>query len=250
MIKLCRRISIHALLWLLGFANLLLNCAAPIEVKNASRTQLELIDSVDDAVAELQTALDQFHRDMETSIIEEGRMEIARQAIDVTINKDSADVTADALFDIYTKQIQRWVDYAFDAYEDSIMSLEKKIVEIDEKINEEQNPENKENLILNRISLNLDLDDLQLLQAKLKQKPQLVDTLEMIIREDLKKAGDTGDQTRQALQILRAQVALMKVMQEKVDAWITLDVTVTQEQADALKDAFNAANQTLKAGGQ
>ena len=177
-------------------------------------------------------------------------MEIARQAIDVTINKDSADVTADALFDIYTKQIQRWVDYAFDAYEDSIMSLEKKIVEIDEKINEEQNPENKENLILNRISLNLDLDDLQLLQAKLKQKPQLVDTLEMIIREDLKKAGDTGDQTRQALQILRAQVALMKVMQEKVDAWITLDVTVTQEQADALKDAFNAANQTLKAGGQ
>lgn len=236
--KIRLRIPGPALLGLLGFTILLAGCAAPIEFKNASKTQLELIDSVDGAVADLQAALDQFHRDMEAGILEEGHMLIARQAIDVAVSNDDSEVSADSLFEIYIKQIQPWVDYAF-----NLTIIDSQIVTLKKRI------EATQDTVL-KVALIFDLEDLELLKARLQNKPQRIEKLETIIQNNLDNERKTARQNHQNLDILRAQVALMKAMQEKVDAWLALDVTVTQEQADALKEAFNSANQALKGGGQ
>jgi hypothetical protein len=238
MVKPPQRVSPLALFQLLGIAILLQGCVTPIEIKNASKAQLELIDSVDSAVADLQAALNQFHRDKEVRTLEEGRMLIARQAIDVAISNNKANVTADQLFDIYTKQIQPWVDYAF-----SSSSIDERIVALQKRISATSDP-------VLKVAMTSDLDDLQVLQALLQNKPPEVKELEAIIRDDLVNERKTARLNRELLEILRAQVALMRAMHARVDTWLAIDVTVTQEQADALKQAFNSAHQAIEGGEQ
>jgi len=223
---------------LLGIAILLQGCVTPIEIKNASKAQLELIDSVDSAVTDLQAALDQFHRDKEVRILEEGRMHIAQQAIDVAISNDKAKVTADQLYDIYTKQIQPWVDYAFRS-----SAIDERIAALQNRINATSDP-------ILKVAMTLDLEDLQVLQAHLQNKPQSVKELEAVIQDDLDNERKTALQNHEMLEILQAQVALMKVVHERVDTWLAIDVTVTQEQVDALKQAFSSAHQASKEGEQ
>jgi|GEM_PF-2536463 len=238
MVKPRQGIPILALVGLLGIAILLQGCATPIEIKNASKAQMELINSVDSAVSDLQAALNQFHRDKQVHILEEGRMLIARQAIDVAISNDKAEVTAAQLYDIYTKQIQPWVDYAF-----SSSSIDERITALQKRINATSDP-------VLKVAMTLDLEDLQVLQANLQNKPQRVKELEAIIQNDLDKEIETARQNRKMLEILRAQVALMKAMHGKVDDWLTIDVTVTQKQADALKNAYSSAYQAMEGGAQ
>jgi len=238
MVKPRQGIPILALVGLLGIAILLQGCATPIEIKNASKAQMELINSVDSAVSDLQAALNQFHRDKQVHILEEGRMLIARQAIDVAISNDKAEVTAAQLYDIYTKQIQPWVDYAF-----SSSSIDERITALQKRINATSDP-------VLKVAMTLDLEDLQVLQANLQNKPQRVKELEAIIQNDLDKEIETARQNRKMLEILRAQVALMKAMHGKVDDWLTIDVTVTQKQADALKNAYSSAYQAMERGAQ
>ncbi len=229
MVKSCQRVSASVTFWVLGIALLFQGCATPIEIKNASKAQMQLIDSLDSAVANLQAALDQFHRDKEVRIREEGRMKIARQAIDVAISNDKVTVTADQLYDAYKKKIQPWVDYAFISSDiaDRMDNLQKRI--------------NKTSDSVLKMALTQDLEDLRLLQTVLAKKPKDVKELEAIIQDDLNNEENTRIQNQDMLKILRAQVALMKAMHGKVDAWLAIDVTVTQQQADALKDAFSSA---------
>lgn len=238
MVKPRQGILILTLVGLLGIAILLQGCATPIEIKNASKAQMELINSVDSAVTDLQAALSHFHRDKQAHILEEGRMLIARQAIDVTISNGKAKVTAAQLYDTYTKQIQPWVDYAF-----SSSSIDERITALQKRINATSDP-------VLKVAMTLDLEDLQVLQANLQNKPQGVKELEAIIQNDLDKEIETARQNHKMLKILRAQVALMKAMHGKVDDWLAIDVTVTQKQADALKDAYSSAYQAMEGGTQ
>ena len=238
MVKSCQRISAFATFGVLGIAMLFQGCATPIEIKKASMAQMELIESVDSAVVDLQSALDQFHRDKETCILKEGRMLIARQATDVAVSNSTSMVTADQLFVTYRKEIEPWVDNAFRA-----PVIDERIAALENKIEAATDP-------VLKVAMQNDLGDLKLLRAKLKRKPEPVKEIESIIIEDLKKERMTAKQNREMLEILRTHVALMKAMHGKVDAWLAIDVTVTQEQADALEDAFGSAYQAIEGGTQ
>ncbi|OOP55302.1 MAG: hypothetical protein AYP45_15660 [Candidatus Brocadia carolinensis] len=137
MIKQKKVVSSIALPGLLAIAMLMQGCATPIEIKQASKAQIELIKAVDDAVVNLQTAINQFHNQKEARILEEGRMQIAQQAIAVAIsnNGTSTVITADELFKYYNKNIQPYIDYAFDI---GLIDLENKILE--DKISKETDP--------------------------------------------------------------------------------------------------------------
>ncbi|MDB6110121.1 MAG: hypothetical protein JWR69_1871, partial [Pedosphaera sp.] len=60
---------------------LLAGCATPPEVKTSSRAQLELIGALVDATAALNEGITRFHQDQRAQIFDEGRVLIARQAI-------------------------------------------------------------------------------------------------------------------------------------------------------------------------
>ena len=68
--------------------------------------------------------------------------------------------------------------------------------------------------------------------------------------DDLAAEAKAATSVNDLLDILRAQIAVMKSMAQKVDAWVATDVTVTQEQADALKASLSAAAKALQGGGK
>ena len=76
-------------------------------------------------------------------------------------------------------------------------------------------------------------------------KPAAVTQIEAIIVDDLNGEIQTAAEIDKTLDILRAQIALMKQLAARVDAWLAIDVTVTQDQADALRQAFSAAAGSL-----
>src|SRR5262249_30911745 len=88
-------------------------CATPPEVKTASRAQLELIGSLDEATAALADGLAAFHQDQQARIRAEGRVLIAKQAINVAAADTNATTTVDGLFKVSTEQVRPWVDNAF-----------------------------------------------------------------------------------------------------------------------------------------
>jgi hypothetical protein len=238
MLKSLKKISVLIAIAVLAIAMLFQGCVTPIEIKRASLAQIELIDSIDGAVVDLQSALDQFHGEKANRILAEGYMLIARNAIDVAVSNSNSMVTADQLFDTYKQKIEPWVDNAFRIpfIDDRIAALEKKIVAATDPVL--------------RVSMQNDLDDLKLLKATLENKPKPVKDIESIIMEDLKKERMTAEKNRKILEILRAQVALMKAVHGTVDTWLAIDVTVTQEQADALKEAFSSAFKEIEGGTQ
>ena len=143
-------------------------CATPSEIKTASRAQIELIGALDDATRSLQEGLSQFHREQEVRIRQEGRMLIARQAINVVVPNVNETATADALFETSNTKVRPWVDYAF-AQPD-----------VDAAIKRTEDRLNRTTDTFLRGSLQNDLDDLKLLQAMLSNKPKDVKEIEVI----------------------------------------------------------------------
>jgi len=218
----------------LGSLAALGGCVTPIEVKQASKAQLELLTALDGAVGDLQQSLDQFHKSKEARIQEEGRIWIARQAIETKFPKEPKRlVTADDLFKAHKSDVQPWIDYAFLADD-----LQATITRIDERLKVVIDP-------AVRIQLTLEKQDWQKLQQELANKPEAVKQIEAVIAVDLNDERKAATNVNRLLDILRAQVALMKQLAARVDAWLAIDVTVTQEQADALKTSFSAAATAL-----
>ena len=77
-----------------GCAIALGGCVTPIEVKTASKKQLELIDALDQATRDLESALAAFHRNNQQLIRNQARIAIARQSIDVALNGETEKVTS------------------------------------------------------------------------------------------------------------------------------------------------------------
>jgi len=218
----------------------LVGCVTPIDVKNASRGQLELLSTLDSAVGDLQQSLDQWHQDKEELIRQEGRVLIARQAIATAIpsSQENKAITADHLFVSYDQQVRPWIDYAFllPAIEEQIQTLTKRLEATNDPIL--------------KGALTNDVDDLRLLQAQIQAKPQLVREIEAIIQGDLTEEQQAAKDVHNKLEILRAQIALMKIMATTVDTWLAIDVTVTQEQVDGLQNAFVTAQKALEGSKQ
>ena len=221
---------------------LLVGCVSPIEIKTASHAEVGLIDALDSAVGNLQTGLTQFHEAQAARIREEGRMLIAQQAIDVAFPLKLGQpvrVTADRLFNEQRTAVQPWIDYAFQApdFDASIERLEKR--------------KEKATDPLLKAALEKQLQDLRVQKVDATAgKPQPVQDIEKIVLDDLAAEAKAATSVNDLLDILRAQIAVMKSMAQKVDAWLATDVTVTQEQADALKASLSAAAKALQGGGK
>jgi len=220
---------------------LLAGCATPAEVKTASKAQLAVLESLDAAIVELQQGLDQFHIDKEARIREEGRMLVARQAIASIYpeTQQTKQITADALFESYNANVRPWIDNAllWRDIDDQIASLKKRIAGTSDPARKGQ--------------LNLDLQDLEEARARFSQnKPKDVAAIEEVIAGDLDRERQTASDMNQVLEILRAQAAVMKSLATKVDAWLALDVSVSQEQAESLKEALVNARNQLSGGGE
>ena len=212
---------------------LLQGCVTPIEIKNASKAQLELIETVDQAVKDLGSSIEQLHRDQEALIREEGRMLIARQAVDVATT-GSKEVTADQLYKLFNEKIKPSIDFAFEAtvVEQALEDLQKRI-------------DSAPNAIV-RLTLEGELEKLREKEAVLTTRPAAVKELEAGFAQDIKREQETAAAVAGNLKILRAQVALMKAMHSRVDAWLSIDVTVSQDQIDSLEDAFGKARQAMQ----
>jgi hypothetical protein len=180
----------------------------------------------------------QFHQAREARIREEGRILVARQAIDAAVTGKRAEdpLTADQLFTDYKAQIQTWVDYAFQG-----PRIDEEIARLNKQIKEEPDPIAKQ-------AMTMSLEDLEVRRASLAAKPPAVARLEKIVQDDLANEAKAAAAVDHALTILRAQVALMKAMAARVDAWLAIDVTVTEEQAEGLRQSFTEATKALGGG--
>jgi hypothetical protein len=227
---------------LLGATMLLAGCVSPVEIKTASRAQVTLINGLDDAVSNLQTGLTQFHAGKTARIREEGRVLIAQQAIDVAFplkREQPVMVTADRLFEEQKVAVQPWIDYAFQApdFDSSIKTLEKRKEQATDP--------------LLRAAFDKQLQDLKVQKGDATAgKPKPVQDIEKIVLDDLAAEDNAARSVNDLLNILRAQIAVMKSLAEKVDAWLAIDVTVTQQQADALRTSLSAATKALQGGGK
>jgi hypothetical protein len=205
-------------------------CVTPIEVKQASKTQLDLLTTLDTATGELQQSLGQFHKSIEARIQEEGRIWIAKQAIEAANpGEPKTEVTADDLFKAHKNNVQPWIDYAFLSAD-----IDATIGRIQDRLKKATDPSL-------RIQLEIEEQTWQKRKLALLNKPEAVKQIEAVIVDDLNGEIATAANVNKVLEILRAQIALMKQLAARVDSWLAIDVTVTQDQADALRQAFSAA---------
>ena len=215
---------------------LLSACASPIEIKTASKSQIDAIEALDRGITDLQASIAAFHEDLIERTKAEGRILIAKQAIAVALKSGDTKVTADTLFTEYKKDVQPWIDNALmaDRYPADIERLK-------------QNIQKATDPIL-KFSLTNDLQDLEVRQAGMSAKPAPVLDLEKIILADIANQSKTNAQVAAALSLLRNQLQIMKLMALRVDAWIGTDVTIDQSQIDALRSAFTQAHTALAGG--
>jgi hypothetical protein len=220
----------------------LVGCASPIEIKTAARAEVNLINALDEAVVNLQSGLTHFHEAQATRIREEGRVLIAQQAIDAAFpltQTQQARVPADKLFEEHKAVVQPWIDYAFRTpdFDASIERLEKRKDKIADPLLKAATEKQLQDLKVQRLDATAG-------------KPNAVRDIEKIVLDDLAEEATAAKRADNLLDILRAQIAVMKNMAEKVDAWLAIDVTLTQEQADALKASLSAATKALQGGGK
>ena len=220
--------------FVLALVSLMLQaCATPPEIKAASKNQLELIEALDSAVSDLQSAVARFHREQAELIRIEGRMLIARQAVHDASDLDK-EVTADQFFEHFETNIRPWFTTDF-----TETTVRRRIAELDEQIATETDAIRRAVLVAKRNQLEVEFADPS-------SKPAGIQSIEGTIAEGIARERNTTERVKEILSILRAQIALMKAMQTRVDSWLSIDVTLTQQQAGELNAAFAAAHAALK----
>lgn len=213
-------------------------CVTPIEVKTASKKQLELIDSLDQATRDLESALATFHRNNQQLIRNQARVAIARQSIDVALNGATEKVTADELFEAHKSSVRPWIDYSFEE-----VVITKRIEQLKTKMA-------ATNEAIERLKIRNELTGLEAQKARLASKPNDVADLEAVFSDELEAEQATIEALRKQFAVLRQQIATMKATQTRVDAWLSIDVAVSQEQIDSLTESFRAAHEAFSGGGQ
>jgi hypothetical protein len=233
-----RRPRWRARLWAAGVALVLSGCATPTAIKTASKTQRELIGELDKSVQALENGLVQFHRDNEAQIRQVGRVLIAQQAINVIIERGGLGSTNDFIgvdkyLAVSNTKIRPFVDNAF-----TDAALRTEIEQTTKAMNASTN-------LVARALLQIKLDNLNLHQSELANKPPKVAALEEVLLSEIARQKETAKNDQRLLEIVRAQGGLMKVLADTVDEWLALDVTVTKEQAENLENSVIAAQRAL-----
>jgi hypothetical protein len=201
-------------------------CATPAAIKQASRSQLELIKTVDSAVQDFSAALGRYYTDKENLIKQEGHMKLARQAIESSLTDTKKAEKVGVLYDIYQDKVERYIDYGLDKDELTArqLDLEKKL--------------EKESGLVEKAVISIQLDNM----------PEPVKNLASAFNGEIRAVRSTSEENLKMLGLLRSQLALMLTLQEKVDAWLSIDVSITQDQANAMEKTFIDAYNGLSGG--
>src|SRR5262245_15481206 len=155
-------------------------CVSPIEVKQASKAQLDLIATLDTATSDLQQSLGQFQHSLEARTREEGRIWVAKQAIAVAYPETSTnEVTSDDLFKGHKEAVQPWIDYAFLSQD-----IDDTIKRLENRLQKAKDPALK-------IQLTNEIQTWKLRQARLANKPKAVEEIEAVIVDDLDGQAQT-----------------------------------------------------------
>jgi len=202
------------------------------------KKQLKLIDSLNQATRDLESALAAFHRNNQQLIRNQARVAIARQSIDVALNGEAEKVSADELFVAHESSVRPWIDYAFEE-----AGITKRIEQL--KIEMAATDEAIEHLKIRH-----ELTVLEMEKARLASKPNDVAELEAVFSGELEAEQATIETLRKQFAVLHQQIATMKATQTRVDAWLSIDVTVSQEQIDSLTESFRTAQEAFSGGGQ
>jgi hypothetical protein len=211
-------------------------CATPAAIKQASRSQLELIKTVDSAVQDFSAALGRYYTDKENLIKQEGHMKLARQAIESSLTDTKKAEKVGVLYDIYQDKVERYIDYGLDKDELTArqLDLEKKL--------------EKESGLVEKAVISIQLDNIKQQLAELNNMPEPVKNLASAFNGEIRAVRSTSEENLKMLGLLRSQLALMLTLQEKVDAWLSIDVSITQDQANAMEKTFIDAYNGLSGG--
>jgi len=225
--------------WLLGIVTLgcfMQGCATPLEIRQTSKTQLDLLETVDDAVQDFRTALDRYYLDKEKLVGQEARIKLAQRAIGGSLNDARKAETVGTLYKLYQRDVEPYIDNGMD-----LMALENRNAFLDKELEKEQRPMVKASLTIekNNVSQELEL---------LKRMPEEVKTTVERFNGEINQIRTTSEENLKMLDVLQGQLAVMKALQERVDKWLAIDVTISQEQADAMEKSIVDARKALSGG--
>jgi hypothetical protein len=208
------------------------SCATPQAIKDTSKKQLQLLDSINKATISLQQGLDEFHRDQASTIQDWARIEIATQTIEsLSPTGSTTKITPDALFDADKASIQPLVDGV-------VADIDLQESDLDARISKATNPLVQSNLQLQKQRLQREKDK-WIVAAK-----DYCGNCETTRNQALTLLRDEESTSRVVdlhLEILRAQIQVMSQMASAVDTWLGIDVTLTQDQASQLDQAYKDA---------
>jgi hypothetical protein len=211
-------------------------CATPTVIKEASKAQLELIKTVDSAVGDFRTALGKYYDDEEKLIVQAAHAKLAQQAIESVLTGAPKAKKVGKLYDIYQDKVELYIDYGLDKD-----ALETRKADLEKKLEKESRP-------IEKASISIQLDNIRQQLAELSNMPELVKNLANGFNSEIQNVQSTSEQNLKMLDLLRSQLALMLTLQEKVDAWLSIDVSITQDQANAMEKTFIDAYNGLSGG--
>lgn len=250
-------------------------CATPQVVKDASKAQLKLLNAMNGATIGLQQGMDRFHTDQEDTIKDWARIAIATDAIDCLTLPDEAcsdkirascgdktpdcmrkvarvcarKISPDTLFDSEEDSIRPFIDAAttdFETQAQTFGGLEQKA-----RIQSSSATDaaSKRRLALIADNFHMMLGKVRLNEAKFPQSenetcPKCAHDRNMALWL-LDDEGKTSAEVDLQLQILAQQISVMSQVASAIDQWLSIDVTLSQQQADQLDKTYKDAIGTL-----
>ncbi len=222
----------------------LAGCATPQPVKDASKKQLELLGAMNKAAIGLKQGLDEFHLQQEGTIEDWARVATATAAIE-SLNKNEKDkeIAADTLFDKDETIVRPLIDGAATDFSRQETDLKVQQDKMQSDSDQAKDPSEKKKLQL--IAANLDA----MRNAARRRATAFATAIQSSNCQECSQVHGQavaliGDEQKTAAQvdlqmgILQQQIAVMTQIATAVDQWLSIDVTLSQQQADQLDNTY------------
>jgi hypothetical protein len=224
------------LFWQLTLVAALSGCATPQRVKDASAAQLQLISSLDAATKSLHDGLLGYAAADDDLIRQETRILVTRQAIYAALEKtDNRPKTFDQAFDDSNAKIRPYIDLT--------LQDPKQIQEDEQALDDEIKKLNDQLTMMAdgvaKTTISIRRDNLLKRQNALKTRPTYVKAQLDAGASAMKNVDTLRALVDDDLAALRMQIAVMKEAATRVDTWLKIDVTPSQDQVDSLKSTFS-----------
>jgi len=211
-------------------------CATPQDVKDASTTQLKLIEALDDASKALGDGLNQYAADQEALILQERKVKIARVAIQKAIQGDKdAKVTFDSIYRLSSDPQKGFIRRAADLtqfHPSEIVGWDNEIERL--KKVEKSSPGSAEGILAHTR-----INQITRFKAKYTNIPSEVKAQEDAELKALKGTDELRAVAANGVEGLRLQLALMHHLASRVNTWLNIDLSPSQTQVDSVEKTFS-----------